>query len=129
MDILFFCTRWGSEDVPWETFLKNVKEAGYDGVETRLPLYENEIEWITGALAEHGLKFIGVQWDTVEPDFEEHMEEYEIRLRSMAKAKPMFITSHTGKDYYTFEQNKKLLELAQQISVDTGVSVIHETHR
>ena len=44
-------------------------------------------------------------------------------------ANPVFINSQTGKDYFNFEQNKRLFDLAKRISEETGVKIIHETHR
>jgi hypothetical protein len=52
-----------------------------------------------------------------------------MRLRSLATAKPLFINSRTGKDYYSFEQNRELIKLAKTVSTETGVAVVHETHR
>jgi hypothetical protein len=52
-----------------------------------------------------------------------------LRLQSAATIKPLFITSHTGKDFFSFEQNEHLLTLAQNIANTTGVKIIHETHR
>lgn len=31
--IKFLCPRWGSEDIPWDIFLKQVKDAGFSGIE------------------------------------------------------------------------------------------------
>lgn len=129
MNLLFFCTRWGSEQLPWDDFCKKVKDAGYDGVETTLPPDAEETETILDALAKYQLKLIGVQWDTVTADFEQHIKEYDERLRMTAAAKPVFITTHTGRDFFTFEQNEQLLNLAQKISQETGVRILHETHR
>jgi sugar phosphate isomerase/epimerase len=129
LEILYFCTRWGHENLPWDAFCEKVKLAGYDGVETSLNLDEHDTATITSALSKYGLKLIGQHWDTVTADFDAHMTEYSLRLRSMASALPMFITSHTGKDFFTVEQNERLLELAKQISDETGVMIIHETHR
>ena len=42
---------------------------------------------------------------------------------------PVFINSQTGKDYYTFDQNHSLIELANDISKNSKVKIIHETHR
>jgi sugar phosphate isomerase/epimerase len=129
VEILFFCTRWGQEDLPWDAFCEKVKTAGYDGVETSLPLDGKETKEILSALNHHDLKLIGQHWDTVSPDFDLHVVEFNQRLRAMAATLPLFITSHTGKDFFTFQQNEHLLSLAQQMSDDTGVSIIHETHR
>ncbi|MDB5117310.1 MAG: Xylose isomerase domain protein barrel, partial [Mucilaginibacter sp.] len=129
MKLLFFCTRWGQEDLPWTDFCEKVKNAGYDGVETTLPLNDQERAQILAELEKFGLKLIAVQWDTGTSDFYEHIKEYELRLRSAASANPVFITSHTGKDFFSFEQNEQLLKLAQRISMETGTKIIHETHR
>jgi sugar phosphate isomerase/epimerase len=41
----------------------------------------------------------------------------------------MLINSQTGKDYFTFEQNAKLIDVATALSVSSGISIYHETHR
>lgn len=129
MEKLFFCTHWGSEQLKWTDFLKKVKAAGYDGVEVSLPSNPAAQKDMVSSLQDFGLKLIAVHWDTVSPDFKVHRQELQQRLLAIAKTKPLFITSHTGKDHFSFEQNVALLSLAQQISEDTGLPVLHETHR
>lgn len=129
MEHLFFCTRWGAEHLEWNDFAWRVKAAGYDGVESSLPEDPGKRELMLAALAEHELRFIGVHWDTVTPDFAQHREEMTRRLKELANLQPLFITSHTGKDHFSFEQNIELLSLAEEISLSTGVSILHETHR
>lgn len=129
MKLKFFCTRWGHEHMPWAEFCKKVKAAGYDGIETTLPLGTDETQAILTELANNKLELIAVQWDTGTPNFDHHIEEYKLRLRSAAAAKPLFVTSHTGKDFFSIEQNTALLNLAEQIGRETGVRIIHETHR
>ena len=129
MKLLFFCPRWGQELTPWKTFLQNVKAAGYDGIETSLPTSRNEKQEILNELEGLGLLLIGQHWETVNPSLHQHAEEFEARLRSLAEARPIFINSQTGKDYYSFEENKKLIDLASEIALETGIPIIHETHR
>lgn len=129
MNISFFCPRWGQADTDWEVFLYSVKSSGYDGIEASLPVDEKETNQMLGGLAKYGLKLIGQHWETIEPDFKKHCKEYEGRLRNLAAIKPLFINSQTGKDYYSFEENKKLIALAKRVEEETGVTVIHETHR
>jgi len=129
MEQLFFCTRWGSECLPWSAFAQKVKSAGFDGIESSLPVTISEQEDMLYALDTHSLKLIGVHWDTVTPDFNKHKEELEQRLSALVKISPQFITSHTGKDHFTFDQNVELLSLAEKISTASGVSILHETHR
>jgi hypothetical protein len=129
MKLLFFCPRWGQELTPWKIFLKNVKDAGYNGIEASLPIDKNEKKEILDELENQDLLLIAQHWETVNPVFNEHYKEYEMRLRSLASAKPIFINSQTGKDYYSFEENKKLIHLAKTIADETGMSILHETHR
>jgi hypothetical protein len=129
MKILFFCPRWGQEQTPWNEFLPKVKEAGYDGVETGLPLDVKQQEKILNELAKNNLLLIAQHWETVHADFNKHYDEYKTRLHSLANAKPLFINSQTGKDYYLFQQNEQLIALANDIAEKTGIQIIHETHR
>ncbi|MBN8825682.1 MULTISPECIES: sugar phosphate isomerase/epimerase [unclassified Spirosoma] len=129
MELLFFCPRWGQEHVPWASFLEHVKDAGYQGVEASLPASPLERDTMLNELARQGLRFIGQHWETVCPDFNQHYREYEQRLRALASTQPMFINSQTGKDYYSFEQNECLIALATSIADETGIPILHETHR
>jgi sugar phosphate isomerase/epimerase len=129
MKLLFFCPRWGQANTSWEVFLYSVKSSGYDGIEASMPEDENERAEMLDGLARHGLMFIGQHWETVEPDFKKHYKEFESRLRNLAAVKPIFINSQTGKDYYSFELNKKLISLADNVAKETGIAIVHETHR
>ena len=129
MDILFFCPRWGQAHVPWKAFAQKVKDAGYDGVETDIPVDEKERNELLEILDSKGLRLIAQHWETVEPDFEKHLEAYTERLAVMTLAKPLFINSQTGKDYYSFSQNEALIHIAEMAAAVTGIPIYHETHR
>lgn len=129
MDKLFFCTYWGNENRDWSAFLSNTAAAGYDGVEVSLPPDPAVQQEMAALAAAFGLKLIAVHWDTGTADFNAHKKEMQERLLQLAAVKPMFITSHTGKDHFSFEQNVELLLLANQVSESTGITVLHETHR
>ncbi|MGY4539979.1 sugar phosphate isomerase/epimerase [Mucilaginibacter sp. UYNi724] len=131
MKILFFCPRWGSENLPWDIFFKKVKDAGYDGVEMGFPptLTSEERSIIIKGLKQYNLSFIGQHWQTVDQDFHTHLRVYEENLLSLVSGSPLFINSQTGKDHFTVEQNLQLIKLADEISTRTGIPIIHETHR
>ncbi len=129
MKLKFFCPLWGSEHLPFETFLRNVVQAGYDGVEMSFPLITRERDEMTRLLKEFNLQLIAQHWETIDSDFTLHVINFERRLRNLAATKPLFINSQTGKDYYSFEQNGTLFKIAQKISVESEVPIIHETHR
>ena len=69
MTIRFFAPEWGNT-LPFDTFCKNVKAAGYDGVEMALPFESGEKQAILDALAAHDLKLIGQYWQSFEKDIQ-----------------------------------------------------------
>lgn len=129
MEIQFYCPHWGSEHLPFNVFLDKVKDAGYQGVEMSLPLNEEEKNGILEQIRAKNLLLIAQHWETVDRDFETHARNFETRLKNLASASPQFINSQTGKDYYSFEQNATLIRLADKIALETGIRIVHETHR
>lgn len=129
MKLKFFCPLWGSEELEKEAFFRKVKGAGYDGVEMSLPLDQHEKAYILKGIKEYDLGFIAQHYETTTSNFQFHKEEYRLRLENLAAAHPLFINTQTGKDYFTFEQNAALIELAAEVSEKHTVKIIHETHR
>lgn len=129
MQIHFFCPRWGSENMPYEVFFEKVKKAGYDGVEMSLPLDIAERDYIVKLLREYDLLLIGQHWECTLSDSANYEKDYERYLRNLAEVKPLFINSQTGKDFFPFERNVRLIQLADVIAEETGVKIVHETHR
>ena len=128
MTIKFYAPEWGNT-LPFDLFCQNVKAAGYDGIEMALPLEAIQHVPIVDTLQQYDLELIGQYWQSFESDPDEHAMNYEKYLRNLISARPVFINCQTGKDFFTFDQNKQLFELADRISAETGVRIIHETHR
>jgi hypothetical protein len=129
MNLKFFCPHWGSEDLPFPVFAAKVKSAGFDGVEMSLPFDAVRNEETIKELQKNSLLLIAQHWETVDPAIELHRAKYEDRLRHLAAANPLFINTQTGKDYFSFEENKSLIDLAASIEKETGIKIVHETHR
>lgn len=128
MTIKFYAPEWGNS-LPFEVFCQNVKQAGYHGVEMALPLKEKE-KWETlEVLKAHELELIGQYFQSFESDLKTHAENYEKYLTHLIEAQPVLINCQTGKDYFTFEQNKFLFDLAVRLSRESGIPITHETHR
>lgn len=128
MRLLYFCTTWGQKQNSWNNFFSRIISHGYHGVETDLPAEGERNEFMEG-LDKYGLKFIAQHWETTDVNQQLHQEQYEERLRKLAALKPLFINSHTGRDFFSWEQNCRLLDTAQKIAEETGVRIVHETHR
>jgi len=130
MDILIFAPHWGSNDLAPQVFIDRVREAGFDGIEMSLPLDPAQRDDWTGRVARAGLRLVAQQWETVfHPQFADHRNALARYLNNACAARPLFVNSHTGKDFYSFEQNLELIALADEIATAHGVPVYHEIHR
>lgn len=129
MKLRFFCPKWGSEHLMWDTFLKKAIDEGYDGVEISMPMDIKERDFILNILTKFDIPFIVQHWETINSNFEMHKIEYIERLKMLVSANPLFVNSQTGKDYFTFEQNLELISVAESISNENNIQILHETHR
>jgi hypothetical protein len=108
--------------------LEAIKEGGFDVVEMGAPVEPSARAELSGLLKKLGLGLIAQQW-TVGSTPEEHARSFEEQYRRGAELSPLFINSHTGKDYFTLEQNLVVFKAAGRLEKDRGVRVLHETHR
>jgi sugar phosphate isomerase/epimerase len=130
MEILYFYPRWGSENLSWEAFFQNAAEDGFDGVEICVPVENDEKQLVRRLLVKTGLKLIAQQWLTLEEnDFEKYKIKFEACIRNSVDLKPLFINSQTGRDYFSFEQNGEIIDLATRLEKELDIAIVHETHR
>lgn len=136
MEIKYICTFWGCEHLSAKQFLSNVVENGYDGVEINFPDDEHfiaefnaELECIKNTLNPNFI-FIAQQ---VLPNKKETVNEYidriTQRLEFLIQLKPNYINSHTGKDFFDFSDNCKIIEICNQLTRVSGIPIWHEIHR
>jgi sugar phosphate isomerase/epimerase len=128
MNIQYFCPLWGN-NLPFNTFCKNVRKAGYDGVEMDLPLNKRERKDVLNVLQGNGLLLIGQYWQSLETDFKKNKESFHRYLDNLIESNPVKLNCQTGKDYFSFEQNMQLVKLCRKLSEQSGLTICHETHR
>jgi len=129
MKVKFFCPLWGSANMPFSVFIKRAKEEGYDGVEISLPDSIVQQKEYLSVLSDYGVPYIIQHWQTNRKNVDEYISEYITRMEMNAHTKPLFINSQTGKDFFSFEDNCRIIEKASEIEAKTGIPVFHETHR
>jgi len=131
MKLLFFCPRWGCENTSWEDFLTKVKDNGYDGVEYGISneTTSAQLDEVWEKLDKHQLHVIPQHYGTYDADFSKHLDRYSAWLELVKPYPAIKIDSQTGKDFFTFEQNKQLIDVATKHTIDCGINVYHETHR
>lgn len=136
MEIKYCCTYWGSEKEAPDVFVDKVLSAGYDGIEIFLLSLKDrfteelihEVEDVMNKKAD--FTFIAQHIVAVENDsVNDYINRVKQNLTELAAFQPSFINAHTGKDYFSFDDNCRLIEAALNISSKTGVRILHETHR
>lgn len=133
--IKFYCPRWGSEDISWPNFVRMVKDAGYDGVEVYPLQTPADKDIMLQELDNAGLEFSLLHAEMKEGrDFDKYLLALERNLYELATyqndtIQPKFITTQTGREYYTRQQVAKCFEVCDRISSETGIKIIQETHR
>lgn len=130
MQIKILAPHWGSNELAPQTFIDKVRAAGFDGIEMSLPLdAAARADW-TRRIADAGLALIAQQWETVfHPQFDAHKTALAELLHNACAARPLLVNTHTGKDFYSQAQNLELIALADAISQEHGVPIVHEIHR
>jgi len=129
MQIKILCPLWGYESWPINDFLQKVKQAGYDGIDTWIPDDAAEKKALLDGLQQYELLLVAHQHQANGQTFEEFKGSFLDHLRICAATQPVLINSHTGRDYFSFEQNLALIDIAQEFSEQTGITIAHETHR
>ena len=125
--LLIFATNWGYTGT-WEAFAASIREAGYDGAELWYPFDARQRTEMLRAFHDHGLK-LGFLVGGSDRNFQKHFDQFSAGLEGAVSEKPVYINCHSGRDYFTFEQNKRFIDLTTQISASSAVPVYHETHR
>jgi sugar phosphate isomerase/epimerase len=122
-----FATNWGFSG-SWSDFCSKIKQAGYDGTEVWYPTDEKQRNELLEALQKYGLK-VGFLAGSGDRDAQKHFAQFSHNLEAAAAQKPVYINCHSGRDHFTFEQNKAFIDLTASVTKLTGVPIYHETHR
>jgi sugar phosphate isomerase/epimerase len=125
--VKILATNWGFTGA-WLEFAQKAKEAGYDGFEAWIPTDEAGRRDLRAAADRYGLS-IGFLAGGGERDFAAHLASYEKAVRLATAERPLYVNTHAGRDFFSFAENKRILEKGLEIAAATGVKVLCETHR
>lgn len=129
-ELKIMATNWGF-DGTIDAFCAKAKKEGYDGIENWWPGTEQEQKEMFDALKKYGLD-LGIIYGAGEDTFSEHSQTFKKTIETFARQKfqrPIYINLHSGKDYFSFDDNKKLVEFTIALAKETGIPIYHETHR
>ena len=135
MNILYSCPYWGSESLTPLSFLNKAIADGYNGVELFLQPPDEMTTQFMSVIDEKRKQqddfyFIALQLVfPVKETVTDYIKKMECNLASIAALQPLFINSHTGKDYFSFDDNCRVIEAAMNFSAKNNIRILHETHR
>jgi len=129
-ELKIMATNWGF-DGSLDAYCAKAKKEGYDGIEIWWPLEKPAQDELFAALHAHGLE-VGFLCAGHQSDWQEHFDEFTRMIDAAATNsihRPLYINCHSGRDYFSYEQNKAFLDHTKQLAVKTSLTICHETHR
>jgi sugar phosphate isomerase/epimerase len=123
-------TNWGYQG-SLEDYCSKVKKEGYDGIEIWWPMEAKDQQMLFEQLSKNNLE-VGFLCGAYQSDYKEHFDFFKRMIDAAALnkiQKPLYINCHSGRDYFSYEQNKQFINHTTQLAKDTGIKICHETHR
>ena len=135
MVIKYGCPYWGNENIPPLEFVQKIIHDGFDGIEFYLTPGTDfsrqcmqVIEWARSVKPDFFFSVLQLNITTNEKP-EEHMDFLKSNIPLLASLRPTFINCHTGRDFFSFDDNCRIIEVTENLAVKYGVRILHETHR
>lgn len=129
MKLKILCPQWGHEHLETEDFFSKVKNAGYDGVDTWLPESHGARKKFIRLLNEYDLSIVSHQHQAKGNSIDEFCKSFEYYLQLSLECNPILINSHSGRDYFSLDEQLQVIDTAHNLSVKNNIRVVHETHR
>ena len=126
-ELLIMATNWGFNGDA-AAFCEKAKKEGYNGIEVWLPGDEKSRKEIADAAAKNNLS-LAFLYGGSDKDPVKHMQQFTEGVQNALTYKPIYINCHSGKDYFTPEQNSAFIEYTGPLSAKSGIPIYHETHR
>lgn len=135
MQLEIYRTLWGT-DANYAETAKESREAGFDGLETRVPERIDLALQLKSALKDYKLKLIAeistagnYSLSDRNATVEEHINSLERLLDISINLHPEFINCMGGSDSWDDAQNTEFFERCLEIENRYKITICHETHR
>lgn len=129
MNIKYYCPIWGMKHLPLEYALEKIKSSGYDGAEIGLDPDIQDIYQVKQLFKNYDLELLAQLSSAKGSTPGKLYTDYISKLDKILEIAPVKVNCHTGRDFYTVEENKKFIREAEILSQKHDIAVIHETHR
>jgi len=123
-------TNWGYPG-SLDAFCAKAKQEGYDGAEISWPLDHKEQDEMFNSLKKYQLE-VGFLCRGYNSNMQKHFDEFVKSIDGAAnqtQQRPLYINCHSGRDFFSLEQNKPFIDHGLELNKKTGITICHETHR
>ncbi len=128
MKTLFAKAAWEVYAQPLDWFIGQAADAGWEVTEIYLADRPEPYAEILRLHRGAGLQLIAqIFTQGVTPD--QHLDSLIKNYQNALKCEPIAVNCHTGKDWFSFDDNRRLFEAATKLSEKEGVPIVHEIHR
>jgi sugar phosphate isomerase/epimerase len=123
-------TNWGFNGT-MDAYCAKVKKEGYDGIEIWWPAEKPAQDELFAALKKYNLE-VGFLTAGSQSNYKDHFVTFKKMIGAAAHntiQKPLYINCHSGRDYFSYEDNKTFIDHTTDLAKQTGIKICHETHR
>jgi sugar phosphate isomerase/epimerase len=130
LELKLLATNWGFNG-SLNDYCARVKSEGYDGIEIWWPIDKTGQDDLFAALKKYKLD-VGFLCGASQSTWQEHLTAFKKMIDAAAQntiQKPLYINCHSGRDFFSYDENKAFIDHTTQLSKRTGILICHETHR
>ena len=134
MKLLVFKSLWGVNE-PIEAAAESAARNGFDGIESRVPLSDQQATQLKEALDRHGLAWIAeicTGGDYVPPrkmDVSDHLRDLETGLAACLGFNPVRVNCIGGLDAWDIADSRAFLQAGMEAAKRLDLPLCFETHR
>jgi len=128
MKLLIMKSAWEVFDKPLEHFFERLLSEQWDGMEYCCSGRQESLSQIEMHQRASTLPYIA-QISSQGRTPQEHKQSLRNAYQDALQIHPLFITSQTGKDFFSFEENAEIFKEALTLENEFGIPILHETHR
>ncbi len=129
MELIIYGPLWGMDGIKLEDALLKLREAGYQGAEIALNPDNDDIHTIKECFDDLCMRMIAQHPFACGDTPEKYRKDYISKLLRIAQLRPDKINCHTGKDYFSIDDNFRIIEAAEKIAREMDTVIFHEIHR
>lgn len=123
-------TDWGFSGTR-EDYIAKAKKEGYDGIELWWQSDKQKQTELFQLLKKYDME-VGFLCGAHQADFSSNFKQFAAMIDAATgqnPQQPLYVNCHSGKDFFSFDENKKFIDYTIEASKKTGIPVSHETHR